>query len=81
MEFEQISYIRVKKPPTLKQFLIRKAVGEAAKTTEDKAGTATYKGRLVPKSAKLIGEAVKGKNSQKIAKEHPEWVREYQEKH
>jgi len=75
-----ITYVREEKPPTLKQYLIRKAISEGAKKSKKVKGTVNYKGRLMPRSAKLIGDEVKGKTAEQIAKEHPEWVKEWEEK-
>ncbi len=81
MELEKIIYFREKKPPTLKQFVIRKAIGESASKTKNVKGKDVISGHPAPKSAKIISENVRGKTAEDLIKEHPEWVEEYKKKY
>jgi hypothetical protein len=80
-ELEQITYLRRKKPPTLKQFLVRKSVAMAASGAKGETGVTTGPhGAVIPKSAVKIKEALAGlKDSESIAQSHPEWVEEWRE--
>ena len=82
-ELEEIRYFRVKKPPTLKQFLHRKFVGHIMGQVKGENGVNkdSSSGRSAPKSALKARELLKGKKSDDIMKEHPEWVDEYKKEH
>ena len=76
-EYEIVSYLRKKKPPSLKQFLIRKKVQELMKEKHATGFDYLPDGRPVPKLASELKNSMKGMSAEKIAKEHPEWVNEY----
>ncbi len=81
-ELEQITYVRVRKDPTLKQFLVRKAVAEAASRTRGQTGVMISGGRPMPASAALIKDYLPNlKDTDSLMREHPEWVEEYKQKY
>ena len=79
----KIEYYRQVRPPTLDQFLYRKAVRETMKAIRGKVGVTVNPGTGVPipESALAAKEALKGLTAEKIAKDHPEWVDEYNREH
>ena len=79
----KVEYYRQIKPPTLKQFLYRRAVKEAMASIKGQDGiTVNPKtGNPIPISALAAKEALKGLTAEKIAKEHPGWVDEYNKEH
>jgi len=81
-ELEQITYLRQKKAPSLAQFLVRKAIAQAAAGARGATGKVTVGGRLMPASALRIKQDLPDlKDTEALAAEHPEWVREYEEKY
>lgn len=81
LDLEKIEYIRERKPPTLKQFVWRKAVSEASAEAR-KLGlkgntTNPDTGLLIPRSALHVKEALEGKTPEDLIREHPGWVAEY----
>lgn len=83
MTLEQVTYIRKERPPTLKQYLVRKAVALAASQAKGKIGVGkTTVGVPIPNSAVAIKEALPNlSDTDAIAREHPEWVKEWEEKY
>ncbi|MBA7593445.1 hypothetical protein ES703_00365 [subsurface metagenome] len=79
----KVEYYRQVKPPTLDQFLYRKAVKEAMAEIKGKVGVTINPstGNPIPESALAAKEALKGLTAKKIAKEHPLWVDEYNREH
>jgi hypothetical protein len=75
----KVEYYRQVKPPTLDQFLYRKAVRETMASIKGRVGVALNPGTgiPIPESALAAKEALKGLTAEKIAKEHPPWVEEY----
>ena len=75
----KIEYYRQVRPPTLDQFLYRRAVRETMKAIKGKVGVTVNPGTgiPIPESALAAKEALKGLTAEKIAKEHPDWVEEY----
>jgi len=81
-EIEQITYFREKKPPSLAQFLVRKATALASEAARGQTGTVTTPdGRLMPRSAKVMKDALPDRRPETMAALHPEWVQEYEEKY
>ena len=78
-----ITYARQVKPPTRDQFLYRRAVRETMKAIKGKVGVTVNPGTgiPIPESALAAKEALKGLTAEKIAKEHPEWLDEYNKGH
>jgi len=83
IKLQKIEYYRQVRPPTLDQFLYRKAVRETMKAIKGKVGVTLNPGTgtPIPESALAAKEALKGLTAEKIAKEHPPWVEEYNKKH
>lgn len=79
----KVEYYRQVRPPTLDQFLYRRAVKKAMASIKGQDGTTVNPetGNPVPISALAAKEALKGLTAEKIAKEHPEWVDEYNREH
>lgn len=80
IKLQQITYYRQVKPPTLKQFLYRRAVKEAMERVKGKVGVALNPdtGLPIPESALAAREVLKGLTTEKILAEHPEWGEEYE---
>lgn len=83
IKLQEIHYFRQVRLPTLDQFLYRKAVKETMKAIKGKVGVTVNPGTgiPIPESALAAREALKGLIAEKIAKEHPEWVDEYNREH
>ena len=83
IKLQKIEYYRQVRPPTLDQFLYRKAVRETMRTIKGKVGVTVNPstGIPIPESALAAKEALKGLTAEQIAKEHPEWVDEYNREH
>jgi len=78
IRLQKIEYYRAVKPPTLKQFLLRKAVSEISKEIKGTVGVLTEQGRLMPNSAKAFKDKLAGLTAERIAELHPEWAKEYE---
>lgn len=78
VQLERVTYIRQVKPPTLAQFIRRKATQEAAQATRGETGVVIVGGRPVPRSSVIMQEKLK-RDTHELAAEHPEWVQEYKE--
>ena len=76
----KVEYYRQVKPPTLDQFLYRRAVQEAMAKIKGKVGVTVNPdtGIPIPESALAAREALKGLTAERILKEHPEWEEEYE---
>lgn len=76
---QQITYYRQVKPPTLRQYLYRRAVRERMANLKGKVGVTTNPstGLPIPESALAAREALKGLTTEKILAEHPEWKEDY----
>ena len=83
IKLQKIEYYRQVKPPTLDQFLYRRAVRETMKAIKGKVGVTVNPGTgiPIPESALAAKEALKGLTAEKIAKEHQGWVDEYNKEH
>lgn len=82
-ELELIQYYREKKPPSLKQFVHRKHVSEIMTRLKGADGIERNPstGRNAPVSAIKARELLKGKTSEYLIAEHPEWVEEYRKEY
>ena len=82
-ELELIQYYREKRPPTLKQFIHRKHVSTVMAQVKGKDGVTrdAATGKNAPVSAIKARELLKGKTSEELMAEHPEWVDEYKKEH
>ena len=76
----KVEYYRQVKPPTLDQFLYRRAVQEAMAKIKGKVGVTVNPGSglPIPESALAAREALKGLTSEKILEIHPEWKEDYE---
>lgn len=83
LRIQQITYYRVVKPPTLKQFLHRKFVKETMAQIKGKSGVEQdpLTGRPAPASAVKAREMMQGKKAEELMTEHPEWVEEYKKEY
>lgn len=77
---QTVTYHRLVRPPTLKQWIYRKAVAELMVQVKGETGTDLdpETGRLAPASAIKAKELMKGLNAEKLIAEHPDWVKEYE---
>jgi hypothetical protein len=80
IQVQKIEYYRQVKPPTLKQYLYRRAVREAMKevTGQDGVTTNPETGNPVPVSALAARDALKGLTTEAILEKHPEWKEDYE---
>jgi len=83
VKLQKIEYYRQVKPPTLDQFLYRRAVKEKMASIKGRVGVTLNPstGIPIPESALAAKEALKALTAEKIAKEHPDWVEEYNREH
>ena len=81
IELQKIEYYRQVRPPTLKQFLYRRAVKEAMAEVKGKVGVVINPGTglPIPESALAAKDALKGLTAEQILTEHPEWKEDYEE--
>lgn len=77
---QKIEYYRQVRPPTLKQYLYRRAVREKMAEIKGQAGVTTNPGtgRDIPVSALAAREALKGLTAEQILQKHPEWRDDYE---
>lgn len=83
LKLQEVHYFREVKPPTLKQFVFRRAVQEAMSNIKNVDGIALNPetGHPVPASALAAKQALKGLTSDKILRMHPEWENDFKEKY
>ena len=76
----KVEYYRQVKPPTLKQYLYRRAVKEAMEKVKGKVGVTLNPetGIPIPESALAAREALKGLTTERIVAEHPNWKEDYE---
>ncbi|MBA7629079.1 hypothetical protein ES703_36577 [subsurface metagenome] len=76
----KVEYYRQVKPPTLAQYLYRRAVKEAMEKVKGKVGVTVNpdSGLPVPESALAAREALKGLTTEKILAENPSWKEDYE---
>ena len=79
IELQKIEYYRQRRPPTLKQYLYRRAVQEKMAEIKGKIGVTVNPdtGIPIPVSALAAREALKGLTAEQILAEHPEWEGDY----
>ena len=80
IKLQKITYVRQVRPPTLKQFLYRRAVREKMAGIKGQVGVAVNPdtGTPIPISALAAREALKGLTIEQILAEHPEWEEDYE---
>ncbi|HUV51606.1 MAG TPA: hypothetical protein VMW64_00850 [Dehalococcoidia bacterium] len=80
IQLQEIKYYRPVKPPTLKQYLFRRAVAERMANIKGQTGVINNpeSGKLIPISALAAKAALKGLSADKILQEHPEWEKDYE---
>jgi hypothetical protein len=80
IQLQEIKYYRRVKPPTLKQYLYRRAVREKMGEIKGKVGITVNPetGLPIPESALAAKEALKGLTTEQILAEHPTWKEDYE---
>ena len=82
-EVQVVTYYRVRRPPTLPQYLYRRAVAELMKDVKGMTGVGidpdTH--RPSPLSAIKAKQGMRGLKARDLAVLHPDWVKEYRAKH
>jgi len=80
IQLQEIRYYRVVKPPTLKQYLFRRAVKEKMAEIKGKVGVTVNPGTglPIPVSALAAQEALKGLSAEQILAAYPEWEEDYE---
>ncbi len=75
----KVEYYRQVKPPTLAQYLYRRAVKEAMSEIKGKTGVTINPatGIPIPESALAARDALKGLTTGKILAENPTWEEDY----
>ncbi|MBA7522699.1 hypothetical protein ES705_14819 [subsurface metagenome] len=83
IKLQKIEYYRQVRPPTLAQYVYRRAVREAMEKLKGRVGVTVNPatGVPIPESALAAKEALKGLTAEQILKEHPDWVDEYNREH
>ena len=81
IRLQKIEYYRQLKPPSLAQYLYRRAVKEKMAEIRGQVGVTVNPdtGLPVPVSALAAREALKGLTAEQILAEHPEWEAEYEQ--
>ena len=79
IKLQKIEYYRQIKPPTLAQYLYRRAVKEKMAAIKGRVGVTVNPdtGLPIPESALAAGKALKGLTMERILAEHPEWKEDY----
>lgn len=80
IQLQKIEYYRKVLPPTLAQYLYRKAVKEKMAKIKGKVGVTINPetGLPIPESALAAKEALKGLTTKQILAQHPEWKEDYE---
>ena len=80
IQLQKITYYRQVRPPTLKQYLHRRAVQEKMAEIKGKVGVTVNPGTglPIPESALAAKEALKGLTAEQILAQHPEWKEDYE---
>lgn len=80
IKVQEIKYYRQVKPPTLRQYLYRRAVREKMSEIKGKTGVTVNPGTglPVPESALAAREALKGLTAEQILAENPSWKEDYE---
>ena len=80
IQLQEIKYYRQVRPPTLKQYLYRRAVQEKMAEIKGKVGVTVNPdtGLPIPESALAAREALKGLTAEEILTQHPEWKEDYE---
>lgn len=75
----KVEYYRQVKPPSLAQYLYRRAVKEAMEKVKGKVGVTLNPatGLPIPESALAAREALKGLTAERILTEYPSWKEDY----
>ena len=83
LQVQQITYFRIVKPPSLKQYLQRRAVAEAMKQVKGEKGVGIdpETQRMSPLSAIKAKELLKGTKAEDLMRLHPDWVEDYKREH
>ncbi|MBA7635479.1 hypothetical protein ES703_43083 [subsurface metagenome] len=78
---QKIEYYREVRPPTLKQYVYRRAVRELMAELKGQTGVTINPetGRQIPVSALAAQEALRGLSAEQLLEEHPEWQRDYEQ--
>ena len=79
IRLQEIKYYRQVKPPTLRQYLYRRAVKEKMAEIKGKVGVTVNPGTglPVPESALAAREALRGLTAEQILAEKPTWEEDY----
>lgn len=80
IQLQEIKYYRQVRPPTLKQYLYRRAVQEKMAEIKGKVGVTVNPdtGIPIPESALAAKEALKGLTAEEILAQHPDWKEDYE---
>lgn len=83
IQLQKVEYWRQVRPPTLNQYLYRRAVKEVMAGVKGKVGVTMNPetGIPIPESALAAQSALKGLTGDKVLKEHPEWADDYKKIH
>ena len=80
IKLQKIEYYRQVKPPSLAQYVYRRAVKEKMREIKGKVGVTVNPatGLPIPESALAAREALKGLTTEQILAEHPTWKEDYE---
>jgi len=80
IQLQEIKYYRQVRPPTLKQYLYRRAVQEKMAGIKGKVGVTVNPGTglPIPESALAAKEALRGLTAEQILAQHPDWKEDYE---
>lgn len=74
---EEITYLRIERPSTINQYMVRRFMKDEANKNARVHGVTNVNGKLMPKSAREVQKSMKGMTSEKIRGLHPEWADDY----
>lgn len=79
-QFVEVHYFKQVRKPTLRQYLVRRAIKEAGSATREVKGVvlSPTTGNPMPKSASIVGDNVRGLTAEKLLELHPEWEEDYE---
>lgn len=80
IKLQKIEYYRQVRPPTLAQYLYRRAVKEKMAAIKGRVGVTVNPdtGLPIPESALAAREALKGLTTEQILAKHPSWREDYE---
>jgi hypothetical protein len=79
-QFVEVHYFKQVRSPTLKQYLVRRAIKEAGSATREVKGIVKNPatGSSMPRSASIVQDNVRGLIAERLLELHPDWKEDYE---